>query len=124
MPPPAPKPVEASKPFYVRLFPRPIRSAYRRVVPRFLRVFFRERPLRFWMLLIAYILGQWFFNRLQFGVVFLIFAGVVFIFYNLNYSGRRSGLSAYSVFNPGQERLIGTYDATEYDRMLRNGGVA
>ena len=143
-PPAAPqaKP-DGPKPLYVRLIPRPLRSAYRRVVPRFIRwvssssffsfpsfshlfflssVFLRERSLRFWLLCAAYVIGQRVFNRQGFGVVWLVFSLIFLIFYNLDYGGRRSGMSAYSVFNPDGERLVGTYDAAEYDRMLRNGG--
>lgn len=105
------------------LIPRPIRSAYRRVVPRFLRVFLRTRTRWFWGLLALFVVGQHFFNRIGFGIPFFILALITAVAVNLNYSGeKREGLSAYSVFNPRQERLIGTYDPQEYERMLRGGG--
>lgn len=115
---------EQDKPLHVRLVPKPLRSLYRRVVPRFIRVFLRERTLRFWLLSALYVLGQVLFNRIEFGVVFFIFSLVCFIFLNLDRSGSRpkNVLSAYSVFNEGNRRLAGEYDPQEYERMLRQGG--
>jgi hypothetical protein len=54
---------------------------------------------------------QWGFNRAEFGLVFFILALIVGIFLNLNWeSTRKEGqLSAYSVFNPGGARLVGTF---------------
>jgi hypothetical protein len=114
---------EEARPLYVRLLPKPLRSGYRRVVPRAVRVFLRERSGRFWALLLAYGVGQWLAARVQFGLVFFIVALVAFIFLNLEWvkSRPRGVLSAYSVFNPGQRRLAGELDPGEHDRMLRGG---
>ena len=116
---------EQAKPLYVRLLPKPVRSCYRRVVPRFLRVLMRERSGRFWLALLVYAAGQWLAARAQFGLVFFILALVAAVFLNLEWvkTRPRGVLSAYSVFNPGQRRLAGELDATEYDRMLRGGGT-
>ena len=86
-------------------------------------MYLRERSAVFWILLFLYVVGQWVFNRLQFGLVFFIVAAIVFIFVNLNRGGSRKGLSAYSVFNPGGQRLLGTQTVEEYERMLRGFGT-
>lgn len=106
--------------------PRPLRSGYRRVVPRPLRVFLRTRTRVEWIAFALYVILQLFFNRIHFGLPFFGVAIIAFIFLNLSYgqSSRQPGqLSAYSVFNRGQQRLPGTLDANEYDRMLRRGGM-
>ncbi len=117
---------EVGRPLLVRLLPKSVRSRYRAVVPRPVRVFLRERSRRFWVLFLAYGVGQWAAARVQFGLVFFILALVAGIFLSLewNRTRPRGVLSAYSVFNPGQRRLAGELDAGEYDRMLRGGGVA
>ncbi len=111
-------------PLYVRLIPRVVRSTYRRIVPRLVRVFLRSRSLNEWLVFSAWALLQLLFNRLEFGVVFFCVSLIGFVFATLNYeSTRKEGqLSAYSVFNPDNQRLPGTYDPTEYERMLRAGG--
>ena len=104
------------------------------------RVFLRNRSRGQWAAFAVYLLLQSTFNYLEFGLVFFIVALIGAIFLNLNWiSNRKEGqLSAYSVFNPGGTRLVralcmrlgaltklpqpGTYDATEYERMLRSGG--
>jgi hypothetical protein len=117
-------PKTETKALYVRVIPKPVRSVYRRVVPRFLRVFLRERSLKFWALLFSYVVGQLVCNRLRFGVVFFICSLILFIFLNLGRNGREKGvMSAYSVFNAGNRRLAGEYDPSEMDRMLRQGGI-
>ena len=118
------QPEDGPRPWYL-IIPRPVRSAYRRVVPRVVRVFLRSRSRSFWIFFALYVVLQLLFNRLEFGLVFLVLAIIAAIFFNLDYSGnRRNGeLSAYAAFNPGQQRLIGTYDTQQYEQMLRTGGM-
>ena len=48
------------------------------------------------------------FIYLNFGAVYFMFSIVFFIFYSLDYNKTQKGLSAYSIFNPNQERILGT----------------
>lgn len=113
---------DVSKEWYVRYIPKNVRSAYRRVCPRFMRVFLRERTKWFWILFALYLAGQWATIRVGFGIVFFVLSLIAFVFINLNYGDRKDGLSAYSVFNPKGERLPGHFDATHFENRIRTGG--
>lgn len=113
---------EGAKPFLVRCIPKPVRSLYRRVMPRPVRVFLRTRTAWFWWFALAFGVGQPLAIRVGFGVVFLCVALVAAMLLNLDYSRKGGdGPSAYSVFNRDQRRLAGQLDSAEYDRMLRSG---
>lgn len=116
-----------NKPLYLWI-PRPIRSLYRRIIPRTIRIFIRTRSFQQWMFIIVYTFLQCLFNRIQFGLPFFGIALICAIFLHVYFgdegTARKDGqLSAYSVFNQGQQRLPGTLDANEYDRLLRRGGT-
>ena len=52
--------------------------------------------------------------------LFLIFAGFYLVWTNL--SSGEGGVSAYSVFNRGLQRLAGTFHAEQVEQMMRTGG--
>lgn len=52
--------------------------------------------------------------------VYLLLAIIVFIYVNLGQK-REGDASAYSIFNPGVQRLPGQLDADEVDRQIRTG---
>ena len=52
--------------------------------------------------------------------LFLIFAGFYLVWTNL--SSGEGGVSAYSVFNRGLQRLAGTFHAEQVEHMMRTGG--
>lgn len=54
--------------------------------------------------------------------VYLLLAMMVFIFVNLG-KKQEGEASAYSVFNPGVQRLPGQLDADEIDRQVRTGQI-
>lgn len=135
------RPVAAGDGSVWALVPRPVRSAYRRVVPRLVRVFLRTRSRREvsqgsgvrclglttrplpppqWIVFGVWAVLQKLSNAHEWGVVFFIASLIALIFANLNYGERAPGLSAYSVMNPNCERLAGTLDAAE---VRREGGV-
>eukprot|EP00878_Enallax_costatus_P034273 GHUV01037992.1.p1 GENE.GHUV01037992.1~~GHUV01037992.1.p1 ORF type:complete len:149 (+),score=45.75 GHUV01037992.1:500-946(+) len=55
-----------------------------------------------------------------FSAVYLLLVMIVFIFVNLGHK-HEGEASAYSVFNPGVQRLPGQLDADEIDRQIRQG---
>ncbi len=57
-----------------------------------------------------------------FSAVYLLLAMIVFIFVNLGQK-KEGDASAYSVFNPGVQRLPGQLDADEVDRQIRRGQI-
>ncbi len=46
--------------------------------------------------------------KIEFGIVYFIVSGIVIIYINTSSNRNKSGLSAYSVFNPNMERIQGT----------------
>lgn len=63
------------------------------------------------LLLILWIVGLSMFLLLQFGLVYLTLSALCAIFYNTRTNLKLPGeLSAYSVFNPNQQRITGTFD--------------
>ncbi|CAG9316349.1 unnamed protein product [Blepharisma stoltei] len=50
------------------------------------------------------------FAILGIGELFVILSGIIFIFFNL---GERKGVSAYSVFNDGCKKILGTSSASD-----------
>ncbi|CAI4225089.1 unnamed protein product [Auanema sp. JU1783] len=67
--------------------------------------------------LIAYVLGQLYFFWMEFGAVFFVFSLLCAICLSL---GKRNDneISAYSVFNPNCERLLGQMTAEHFERDL------
>jgi len=62
-------------------------------------------------LCIFWIVGLTIFILLQFGLVYLTLSGIVAIFLNTSKKLKLPGeLSAYSVFNPGQQKIQGTFN--------------
>jgi hypothetical protein len=63
------------------------------------------------LLLIFWIVGLTIFILLQFGLVYLTISGLLAIFYNTRTRLKLIGEpSAYSVRNPQQEKIMGTFD--------------
>ena len=62
------------------------------------------------------------FIELEFGAVFFIISGFVFMYKCTRTRPREAGeASAYSVFNPGCERLDGTFTPEQFERQLGLG---
>jgi hypothetical protein len=74
--------------WWTRNIPRLVRSAYRRVVPRFVRVFLRTRTLRQCVAFIVWIAMQTMFARLQFGAAFFCVSLIIFLFASLDYGSK------------------------------------
>ncbi|EFO17910.2 hypothetical protein LOAG_10588 [Loa loa] len=66
---------------------------------------------------LSWLIAQWYFTYIEFGLVFFVSSLFVFLFINL---GKRKSneLSAYSVFNPQCERLPGTLTAAHFETDL------
>lgn len=63
------------------------------------------------LILIGWMVGLSIFFLLQFGLVYVTISGIVLIFLNTRTKLKLPGeLSAYSVFNPQQQRIQGTFD--------------
>ncbi|CAI9720913.1 Hypothetical predicted protein [Octopus vulgaris] len=63
-----------------------------------------------------------FFVEIGFGAVYFIASAFIFICKNTNTgSKKKTGPSAYSVFNPDCERLDGTFTAEQFEKELRYG---
>ncbi|KAK6621595.1 hypothetical protein RUM44_001402 [Polyplax serrata] len=55
--------------------------------------------------------------QLEFGYVYLVLSGLVFIYFNTRTGPKKEGeISAYSVFNPGCEAIEGTLKAEQLER--------
>lgn len=58
----------------------------------------------------------------EFGFVFIILSGFVFIWFNTRTGPKRRGeISAYSVFNPDCAPIDGTLDARQFENEIRGG---
>lgn len=72
--------------------------------------------------IILWLLMWGFFIEVEFGLVYLVVSGLVFIVVSLQGSRRAPGkLSAYSVFNKNLEAIEGTLSAEQFERELRYG---
>lgn len=70
----------------------------------------------------SWLMAQWYFSYIEFGLVFFVSSLFIFLFTNLG--RRKSGeLSAYSVFNPHCERLPGTLTAEHFETDLLKRNV-
>lgn len=59
---------------------------------------------------------------LEFGAVFFVCSVFYFMYINLRTSPRKvDEISAYSVFNPGCQRIEGTLSAEQFERELKYG---
>ena len=70
-----------------------------------------------WLLLLG------FFIKVEFGLVYVVSSGLVFIILSLRGGKKRAPgeLSAYSVFNKNCEAIEGTLSAEQFERELRYG---
>lgn len=78
-------------------------------------------PLRCWIASFCFwATGQILAISVQFGIVYFIFSMFIMLILNLG-SRKENELSAYSVFNPNCERLLGqmTSEHFERDMMMR-----
>jgi len=65
------------------------------------------------------------FVKLEFGAVFFIFSGLVFMYFNMGNRKRKPGeMSAYSVFNPNCETIKGTFTAEQFENQIRRGPLS
>lgn len=63
-----------------------------------------------------------FFIEVGFGAVYFVVSCSYLMYVNTRTEPRQTGqLSAYSVFNPNQERLDGTFTAEQFEKELRMG---
>uniref|UniRef100_A0AC34G1K7 SAYSvFN domain-containing protein n=1 Tax=Panagrolaimus sp. ES5 TaxID=591445 RepID=A0AC34G1K7_9BILA len=75
-------------------------------------------PLRCWIATGCFWLaGQVLAANAQFGIVYFMFSAFLFLFLNLG-SRKEGELSAYSVFNPNCERLLGQMTAEQFERDM------
>ncbi|KAK6191591.1 hypothetical protein SNE40_003240 [Patella caerulea] len=58
------------------------------------------------------------FIELEFGAVYFLVTGFMFIYFNTRTGPRGNRLSAYSVFNPNFERLEGTLTAEQFEQQV------
>jgi hypothetical protein len=75
----------------------------------------RLRVLLFWTVWLGFGAVCWW---TEFFVVYLVLTGFVLILTNLGSSRKPGELSAYSVFNPGQQRLLGTMTPEQLSASL------
>ena len=76
--------------------------------------------------LAAWCFCWWLSCKIEFGSIFVVCSAIVAIFLNLS-SDSKSGsgkLSAYSVFNPGAQRIAGSMDAEAIEDQLRHKAPA
>uniref|UniRef100_A0A914Y6G1 SAYSvFN domain-containing protein n=1 Tax=Panagrolaimus superbus TaxID=310955 RepID=A0A914Y6G1_9BILA len=75
-------------------------------------------PLRCWIATGCFWLaGQILAANAQFGIVYFMFSAFLMLFLNLG-SRKEGELSAYSVFNPNCERLLGQITAEQFERDM------
>ena len=72
---------------------------------------------------VLWLLVWGFFIEVEFGAVYLVISGLLFIFMSLQGGKKRAEgeLSAYSVFNKNFEAIEGTLSAEQFERELRYG---
>ncbi|VDN56196.1 unnamed protein product [Dracunculus medinensis] len=68
-------------------------------------------------LFVLWVIGLIFFIYHEFGFVFLLFSLFILIFVNLG-QRKENEPSAYSVFNPNCERILGTLTAEQFENEL------
>ncbi|XP_023222511.1 SAYSvFN domain-containing protein 1-like isoform X2 [Centruroides sculpturatus] len=62
---------------------------------------------------------------LEFGAVFFVLSIFYFMYCNFRTTPRKSDeVSAYSVFNPGCQRIEGTLSAEQFERELKYGAAS
>lgn len=76
--------------------------------------------------ILVWLLLWGFFVEVEFGAVYLVASGLVFIVLSLRGSRRRAPgqLSAYSVFNKNLEAIEGTLSAEQFEKELRYGPMS
>ena len=84
------------------------------------------KPSSWWILglkLLLWVLVWGFFIEVEFGLVYLVTSGLVFIVVSLRGGRKRvlGELSAYSVFNENFETIEGTLSPEQFERELRYG---
>ena len=62
-----------------------------------------------------------FFIQIGFATVYLIISASYLMYASMTSRSRRTGPSAYSVFNEGCERIDGTFTAEQFEHNLRHG---
>lgn len=77
----------------------------------------------FGLKVVLWLLVWGFFIEVEFGAVYLVISGLLFIFVSLRGGKKRADgeLSAYSVFNKNFEAIEGTLSAEQFERELRYG---
>ena len=73
--------------------------------------------------ILMWFVGQWGFVKLGFGAVYFTTSCFAFMWLNLGTSAKRknnSAPSAYSVFNPGCQKIQGTFDADQIEDQIRH----
>lgn len=75
--------------------------------------------LRHMILFLVWVISLWVFSYLEFATVFVILTGFALIFINLG-TRNKDDISAYSVFNSGFQRMMGTLTAEQFDREIRH----
>ncbi|CAF0969755.1 unnamed protein product [Brachionus calyciflorus] len=81
--------------------------------PEEIKTWISKLALKFLLWVLLYAL----FIKLEFGVVYLICSLLVLVYLNTNV-GKKSKISAYSVFNPNVERIQGTLTSEQLEKNL------
>eukprot|EP00298_Acanthocystis_sp_HF-20_P012807 c20066_g3_i1.p1 GENE.c20066_g3_i1~~c20066_g3_i1.p1 ORF type:complete len:175 (-),score=63.56 c20066_g3_i1:2-526(-) len=77
----------------------------------------KEKILKYGGYFICWLVLWYGFSRWEVGTLFLIGSMFFFIWFTLG--ERSSGLSAYSVFNKGQKKLLGDKDMNQWENEIR-----
>ena len=64
-----------------------------------------------------------FFIQVGFAIVYLIISLSYFMYASMRSGSRKTGPSAYSVFNDGCERIDGTFTAEQFENQMRHGTI-
>jgi len=78
----------------------------------------KEDILKLGLLAFLYLILFALFIKLEFGVVYFLVSSILMMYFNTGDRKKRTGLSAYSVFNPNMERIQGTVTADQLQNNM------
>lgn len=74
--------------------------------------------VKIFLKVLLYLICLLIFVKLEFGLVFFIVSSILIIYFNTSNRQNKSGLSAYSVFNPNMERIQGTVTSEQLQNNM------
>ena len=74
--------------------------------------------VKIFLKIILYFICLIIFIKLEFGLVYFIVSSILIIYFNTSNQKNKSGLSAYSVFNPNIERIQGTVTSEQLQKNM------